>query len=225
MKKIFAVLVCIALLATSGIVLAACSKKTNENGNPSSSETGSWEKPDSPAITDDIKNLFSKLEIDGANYTPVALLGTQVVAGMNYRVLCKVEPVVQNPVAKYAVVTLYADLDGNVELTEVINSEAEAPVSGKEMTGAWEETASPEVTEEAKSALAKASETLAGAEFNPVALLATQVVAGTNYSMFCEMTPSVSLPDAKTSYAIITVYQDLQGNAELTETFEFENAE
>ena len=66
------------------------------------------------------------------------------------------------------------------------------------------------MTDAAKAALEKACETLTGAEYTPVALLATQIVAGTNYRIICQSTPAV--PGAESSYVIVTVYADLQGN-------------
>ena len=66
----------------------------------------------------------------------------------------------------------------------------------------------------------------AGMEYTPVALLATQVVAGTNYRLLCEARATV--PDAEAEYVILTVYADLQGGAEITDTAEFtadENAQ
>ena len=73
--------------------------------------------------------------------------------------------------------------------------------------------------DEAKAALDKASETLTGAEFDPIALVGTQVVAGTNYRLLCKETATV--PDAESFYTIIDIYADLNGNAELTETYDF----
>ena len=86
--------------------------------------------------------------------------------------------------------------------------------------GGWTETEVPEMTDEAKAALEKACETLTGAEYTPVALLATQVVAGTNYRILCESRASVQSSEA--GYVIVTVYADPEGHAELTGTFEFQ---
>ena len=44
-------------------------------------------------------------------------------------------------------------------------------------------------------------------------LLATQVVAGRNYRLLCKAT--VVSPDAASTYAIVTVYADLEGGAEI----------
>ena len=54
---------------------------------------------------------------------------------------------------------------------------------------------------------------MVGVDYVPVALLGTQLVAGTNYAVLCEARAVV--PDAQPYYAIVFVYRDLQGGAEL----------
>ena len=56
---------------------------------------------------------------DGVNLSPIATLGTQVVAGTNYLVLCQGTPVTQNPTNQLYLATLYVDLQGNAQLTKV----------------------------------------------------------------------------------------------------------
>lgn len=56
---------------------------------------------------------------DGVNLQPLATLGTQVVAGTNYLVLCAGEPTTANPVTQLYVAEVYSDLDGNAELSDV----------------------------------------------------------------------------------------------------------
>ncbi len=67
---------------------------------------------------------------------------------------------------------------------------------------------------EEKVAFEKATECLAGATFEPVAYLGKQIVAGTNYSFLCRMTPSY--PGSEGSFVIVIVYEDLEGNAEIS---------
>ena len=66
---------------------------------------------------------------------------------------------------------------------------------------------------EAKAAFEKATEGLTGYEYEPIALLGTQIVSGTNYSILARGKSVV--PDAEPSYEIITIYEDLEGNAEI----------
>ena len=84
----------------------------------------------------------------------------------------------------------------------------------KETTvGGWTLTEDGALTSEAQSAFDKAMEGLVGVNYTPVALLGTQLVSGTNYCILCEA--AVVYPDAQPYYAVVTVYQDLQGKAEV----------
>ena len=234
MKKITVLFVCLALLAASMTLFAACDKQkpTEEPTISDAAEeisdaaeeigdaiVGGWANSQSPVITEEFKKVFEKAaaNLDGVDYTPVAYLSSQVVAGRNHRVLCKAVTVVPDAVPTYAIVTVYEDLTGNAEITDVVRSNVEAGIPG--LAGGWNEPDSPEVTDNAKDALTKACETLTGAEYTPVALLATQVVAGMNYRILCESRATV--PGAQAEYVIVTVYADLQGNAEITDAVTF----
>ncbi|MBQ7204150.1 MAG: hypothetical protein IJS03_09110 [Eubacterium sp.] len=230
MKKILSILICISLILASVAALAACSKQTNEKEQTTKQTTegtseannntaGGWSKAESPVITDDIKKVFKKAtaELTGVEYEPVAYVASQVVAGTNHCVLCKATATVPNAPTTYAFVYIYEDLKGNAEVSKIVSSEIAAVSSTGD--GGWVETQTPEMTDKANKALEKACETLTGAEYTPIALLATQLVAGTNYRILCESTPSV--PNAESGYVIVTVYADLEGNAEITDTAEF----
>ena len=66
----------------------------------------------------------------------------------------------------------------------------------------------------AKGVFAKATDNLLGCDYEPVALLGTQVVAGTNDCFLARLTPVV--PNATPHWALVYVYEDLQGNVTLT---------
>ena len=240
MKRIFALM----LAALTLFALAACGDKSDDSKSAEPSGTaneptepaeateadggdvidGGYADADSPVVTDEIRELVAKAtqDLDGAAYEPVAYLESQVVAGMNHVILCKVTPVVPDAASTYAIVTIYADLEGSAEITAVENSTVTAPEPydpENPMAGAYGEPESPEVTDEAKTALEKACEELDGVEYKPVALLATQVVAGRNYRLLCKAT--VVSPDAASTYAIVTVYADLEGGAEITDVRSF----
>ncbi|MER1994772.1 MAG: hypothetical protein ABS897_12095 [Eubacteriales bacterium] len=105
-----------------------------------------------------------------------------------------------------------------------------ASASAEMMVGGWEivpaqsailtEEAQPEpmMTDEAAAAFLKAMENLDGAEYIPVALLATQVVAGTNYCILCQ--GKYVVPDAKPFWALVYIYADLEGNAQILNIYE-----
>ena len=226
MKKLF-------MLIFAGIMifsLAACGQNKTETNVPEGNNaevletqdarTGGWSQANSPVITEDVQALVEKAseQLTGAVYTPVAYVGSQVVAGTNHLVLCKTEPVVPDAVQTYALLTIYEDLQGNTEITEILASDAEAGVPG--LAGGWNAPDSPVLTNEAAAALGKATEKLVGAEYTPIALLGTQVVAGTNYSILCEIT--AASPEAEANYAVVIVYENLEGGAEIIDSFGFE---
>ena len=221
MKKVVSFILCLSLIAASCLAFAACGNQNKKNANEAASGIesggeidGGWTTADSPVITDEFKQVFDKAVAEyDMDYSPVAYLAGQAVAGMNHCVLCKAAG------ATYSIVYIYEDLQGNAKVTEIVSSSADAQSAEGDIVGGWAEPESPEMTDNAKTALEKACETLTGAAYTPVALLATQVVAGMNYRIICESRPAVPIPEC--GYVIVTVYADLQGNAEITDTIEF----
>lgn len=228
MKRLFAVLLAVVLVLS----LAACGETTpdpteEEQKTEKEPIVGGWSITDSPAVTDEVKALVEKASanLDGASYIPVAYVASQVVAGTNHLILCETAPVTPEAKATYSLVTVYEDLQGNAEITNVYHSEAESlgNYQDPEATGSWKLTDPPVVTEDAKSALEKAAAAMTGADYTPIALLGTQLVAGTNYCLLCELIPAAANPEPY--YAVVTVYEDLQGNAEITDTYDFSTEE
>ena len=88
------------------------------------------------------------------------------------------------------------------------------------LLGGWENVPheAAELPEDAQAAFDKALDGLVGANYVPVALLSTQVVAGMNYCILCQITPVV--PDAVPTWALVYIYADLQGNAEITNVYD-----
>lgn len=110
-----------------------------------------------------------------------------------------------------------------------------AGAAGKETAASTEATAAQEMTDNsaggwelntgalsidensaAKTAFQKAIEGMVGYEYEAIALLGTQVVAGTNYSILVK--GNAVVPDAQPVYEIITIYEDLEGNARITDS-------
>ena len=175
---------------------------------------GGWEKADSPVITEDMKALVEKASanLTGTVYTPAAYLARQVVAGTNHLFLCRAASSVDpDAVETYMFVTIYEDLEGNAQITNVIDTDQ--PTNIAELAGGWQKAESPEVTQEIRDLCDKAFEKLTGVDYKPVALLSTQVVAGTNYCLLCEST--IVYPGADTTYAFVYLYEDLEGNVEV----------
>jgi len=91
----------------------------------------------------------------------------------------------------------------------------EEPISEVEpnIVGGWNEE-EKEMNDELIAIFEKACESYTGMGFEPIKLLATQVVSGTNYKFLANGT--VVYPGASASQKIVTVYEDLQGNCSIT---------
>ena len=76
------------------------------------------------------------------------------------------------------------------------------------------------MTDEMLARFGKALEGLTGASYLPVANLGEQVVAGLNRCLLCRVTPVV--PDARPHYALVYVYEDLQGGAKLLQVIDLD---
>ncbi len=94
---------------------------------------GGWHTPTdltSIPLPDDAKTAFknASLGFSGNNIESMALLGTQVVAGMNYAILCRVTPDVENAVSTVQVIIIYSDPQKSASITSF------SPVDPKKYT-------------------------------------------------------------------------------------------
>jgi len=139
-------------------------------------------------------------------------------------ILCEAETMTAQPVRSYQMAIIYADLEGNADLTSVKDFDLTAytegnntDIDGEQLMGGWtvpEDAIGSEPPEDAKAAFDKAAEQFTGSDIQPLALLGTQVVAGTNYVFICKSTLTTQEPVG--GIQIVTVYVDLEGNAEIT---------
>ena len=97
------------------------------------------------------------------------------------------------------------------EAEEISETNESTPI-----TGGWAINNDFDGTDDANamSAFEKATEDLDGYRYDVAAVLGSQIVAGTNYLYLCRA--EMVVPDAKPEYVILKVYEDLEGNAEIT---------
>lgn len=91
--------------------------------------------------------------------------------------------------------------------------ETEEPV-----LGGWQLAEDKKLTDEVKTALKTAQAKLRDVSYAPIALLASQVVAGENLCVLCFEQTGAEQPHFR--YALVYVYKDLQGGAEITNVAE-----
>ena len=58
-------------------------------------------------------------DMTGADYEPVAYLGSQIVNGINYRILCKRRLVIPNSDVQIVKMIIHEETDGSVRLISV----------------------------------------------------------------------------------------------------------
>jgi hypothetical protein len=229
LKKLSVVLLAFVLL----FVMAACGSSDQTSENTSGTETsepvaGGWELFDNKAnvLPEDVQASFDKASetFTGSELKPVAYVASQVVAGTNYMILCEADTTTEQPKTSYQMVIVYADLEGNAEITQIKEFDLTAYVEGdsteisaEKLAGGWEpaeDRSSVVIPQDAKDVFDKAAGNLDGNELEPMALLGTQVVAGTNYAFLCFST--LQTEETINGIQVVTVYEDLDGNAEIT---------
>lgn len=177
-------------------------------------KTGGWSAAEDTALTDDQRSLFERaLEgLLGVNYEPIAYLGSQVVAGLNHCFLCKATVVYPGAQPTYKLVYIYEDLNGNTEVTDIVDLAGDG---SEVLPGGWSIAEDAAMTEDVQAAFDKAMESLLGVDYEPVAVIGSQVVAGMNYKILCRST--VVAPGAQPGYSLVTIYNALDGHAEVLE--------
>lgn len=226
---------CVLFLTLAMVfVVSACgsSGQLSESGASAESgsagpETGGWELYDNKAnvLPEDVQSAFEKAveTFTGSELKPVAYIASQVVAGRNDMILCEATSTTEEPETSYQMVIVYSDPEGNAEITQIKEFDLTAytegensEISAEQLAGGWEtaeERASVVIPQEAKDVFDKAAESLDGNELEPMALLGTQTVSGTNYAFLCCST--LQTEETIRGIQVVTVYEDLDGNAEI----------
>lgn len=226
MKKIIA----LAVAVVFACALTACSSKAPDPGQEPSIEptpdpglAGAWEPYlyDYTTISDEglLKAWAAAVEgTDNAGLAAVAQAATQVVAGVNHMILA------QDADANWYLATMYVDLDGKSEVIDVVNfdmtryMDPEAEITEPEqLCGGWTvvecgdmNMLPPDVMDAYNAAL----EGLEGMTYAPIALLGSQVVAGTNYAVLASVAPVVEEPVPV--LAVVCFYSGPDGTNELS---------
>lgn len=231
LKKLSAII--LALIMMTMVTACGSSGGIGESEDPVETESseamaGGWEIYDNEAnvLPEGIQAAFDKATetFTGSELKPVAYVASQVVAGSNYMILCEATTTTETPSTSYQMVIVYADLNGNAEITQMKEFDFAAytegdnsDISTEKLAGGWEiaeDRSSVVIPQDAKDAFDKAAENLDGNELEPMALLGTQIVAGTNYAFLCFST--LQTDETINGVQVVKVYEDLDGNAEIT---------
>lgn len=148
-----------------------------------------------------IASAVSKLSetLVGAEYDPIAYLGSQQVNGLNHAVLAE-QTVVTGRDSKNIVMLIFNEKPNEREATLV---SIDRIVEGGDALGGTQINATTVIPEEAMNEWRTAFEGFIGSDVIPFALLATQVVKGTNFIFAAALTPVA--PGAKSKVVIVTL--------------------
>ena len=114
MKKLIAmILVSLMLMTTAALAEAPAEAPL----------LGGWQASESPEITEEIQAVFDKAfeELVGVDYVPVAYLGSQVVSGTNYCLLCQATVVYPGALPSYVLVFINETLEGEVTIMNIVD--------------------------------------------------------------------------------------------------------
>jgi len=118
MRKILVILV----ICLSMLTLTSCKEKQEEieERQEEVENLGGWQEKDEEVTGDALVAFNKAIEgLTGAKYEPIKLMASQVVAGMNYKILCDVTVVGVNQKAEKKVVIIYEDPGNNCSITSI----------------------------------------------------------------------------------------------------------
>ena len=220
MKRIIITLLVFMMMMT----LSAC-RNHDESGSDKVTEassaepTGEGKEVEYPMITDEIKTMFISLNEDhtgDAALTPVALIDSKATdANTDRLILCKKK----SGSYYYVLVTVREGKSSELSILTISSCGLSAPAPydpENPVSGGWGEPTSPALTDEVRTAVEKACQGHDENSYDPIAYLGMQVVAGYNYHVLCGDTSS-----DKPAYVILEIYSDLDGNAQITNTYPF----
>ena len=210
-----------ALLLACLLVLCGCSSNNSKEEEENEVVGGYAVNTEIKAmdVGDDAKKAFDEANKDDLKL--VALFGTQVVAGTNYSFLCLKDN-------SFVVSIVFAGLDNTYEmtatkdftLTDYVGNDN--TVESVQLGGGWSiyEQSKPVLDDYTSEIMSKA---IKGSEdkYTPLAVLGTQVVSGTNYAVLAY---SYDGTDEDAKLCVLTVYNDLDGNASVSNVYDLDLA-
>lgn len=160
------------------------------------------------------KAAFKKAtaELLGVSYQPIAVLGTQVVAGTKYAILCKATPVIPDAAPDITIMYIYENVDGTVDIDGFHTIISGGDKGGfKANTGKF--TIKNKKNKAVYSAYKKAMKELVGVDYKPVLYLGSQNKYGSNYMILCRS--QAVYPNAPYEWSLVTVSKSAKGKVKL----------
>lgn len=172
------------------------------------------------------KSAFKKAtaELLGVSYQPIAVLGTQAVAGTKYAILCKATPVIPDAAPDITIMYIYENVDGTVDIDGFHTIISGGDKGGfKANTGKF--TIKNKKNKAVYSAYKKAMKELVGVDYKPVLYLGSQNKYGSNYMILCRS--QAVYPNAPYEWSLVTVSKSAKGKVKLgdVQTLELGNTD
>lgn len=153
---------------------------------------GAWKvKPVVGGMPEKAATAFTDVlgKLVGAEYTPIAYLGSQVVNGVNHAILAE-QLLVTGKDTKNVVLIVLNEREEKFTIANI-----ERVVEGGDGLGGTVIDVKTTIPAEAKEAFDAVLGGNVGSTIKPFALLATQVTKGTNYVFAAEVSPVVANPE------------------------------
>lgn len=172
------------------------------------------------------KAAFKKAtaELLGVSYQPIAVLGTQVVAGTKYAILCRATPVIPDAAPDITIMYIYENVDGTVDIDGF-----QTIISGGDKGGFKANTRKFTIKNKKNkavySAYKKAMKELVGVDYKPVLYLGSQNKSESNYMILCRS--QAVYPNAPYEWSLVTVSKSAKGKVKLgdVQTLELGNTD
>lgn len=195
--------------------------KNQANASRANSVSGGW---NIGIITDGmpqkVATAFGKLcDLIGARYTPIAYVGSQIVNGTNHAVLAEQEIANREATKNIVLIVFNEPIDASADDLTVVS--IKNVVEGGSGFGAVDVNVEigDKINKTAQRVFDQHFGGFCGSVVTPVALLATQVVRGTEYYFFCECTPVLSDNDVNNKKAVIVTVNDISEGVQITDLF------
>jgi len=177
-----------------------------------------------------VQKMFEIATVDwtGDELTPINLLGSKIVAGTIYELLCIEKQSEKGGAERLVLADLYAGFDGTYSLSSVrafdsLNLKEKEQTDGMILSGSFTVTdaeLSVAMPPAVQIAVKKAQAGLEDTEVEIMTYLGSQVVAGMKYRFLCRAVKKSEGAEPGLYYAAI--YEDLGGNASFVDLYEIE---
>lgn len=195
MKKLIAMLMAVMMVLCSVSALAETA--------------GGWTIPEDTFPSQEAFDAFTGAVGNDSDLLPAAVLGTQVVAGINYAILCNVP-------AGWEIAYVYHNVSGE----DTLMREQMLVEMGEGLAGGYNKLDEAGLAPETLELLNSAFNGMMGINVKESIVLGQQVVAGMNYMLLCRVATVTAEPAEH--WALAVVYVDLDNNATVTEMSDVE---